>query len=394
MSEPFARRDLPRALALVAIVLLIVIFGTMLMSRPAGESLGSPSPATSASASASPSVTVQATTTTSAAATAAGIRPDDAHGFLTFDPNGIRTEARSDPLTTFTQQYTAAVSPDGRRVAAIITAQTGQQLITFDTARPNQRTTVLDLAGSGEFAVAAPAWAGDGSDSVLIGVSKPGAPTGVEAPPAYSTLRAVELRTRVVREIARTTNSFVLVPIAWLPQSATGAAIESGPGGFAFSYVLVQGDKVTRTSFEPSPPQGNVLASSVVASVDGRRVLALYGRDAPVSVRWWPVDRFDGQRELKPTSGETVRRAIWRPGADEIVVSSTLPGVAAAAGGIDVWSLGGAKRGVSKDGGLALVRVDGTAALTVDYRLIDLTTGASTQVAHGVAERPYLALRF
>jgi hypothetical protein len=376
------RRDraaLP-AIVLPLVVAILAVFA--FLSRPAGETVvASPTPSATASATAAVSATASATP-----AAATGARPDAAHGFLTRSPAAIRTEADPTALnktSNWDDRATAAVSPDGKRVAILRSGQTGQGIITFTTVKPDDITYVMDMAGTGELIVGPPVWAADGSDSLLIGVVKPGADVGVEPPPAYSALRAVDVRTRAITEIAKASNQFVMVPVAWHPASRTATAVETGAGGFAYSYVVVQGDRTTRTTFESGAPQGLVVAGTVRASPDGKRVLALSGREGPVVVKWWPFDRFGEQSELRPTgSGDSVRAAAWRPGADEIVVSIGAPGgtPSAVATRLEIWPLQGTRRVVGPGAALAAVRVDGTAAITMDFTLVDLATGTTSPV--------------
>lgn len=55
-------------------------------------------------------------------------------------------------LFRLTPTSSYGVSPDGKRIALVRTSQTGQQIVRFTIARPNDVATVVDLAGSGEFA--------------------------------------------------------------------------------------------------------------------------------------------------------------------------------------------------------------------------------------------------
>src|SRR6266536_5291882 len=85
------------------------------------------------------------------------------HDALPIYPRGLQEPSLF--MTTPTSGY--SVSPDGKRIALIRTSQTGEQIVTFSTARPNAVTTVLDLAGSGERATGL-VWAGDAPDSILF----------------------------------------------------------------------------------------------------------------------------------------------------------------------------------------------------------------------------------
>ena len=336
-----------------------------------------------------PSATARVAAAASPTAPAAALS-DQSHGFLTLEPSALRAEASSVSLATVPIAHSAAASPDGRRVAIIERTRQGGQLLTFNTSRPAQPTFILEFSGSvidnratGEFPSAV-VWAGDGSDSLLVTVDVAGASA------AYTSERVIDLQTRQVRELARVG----FVPLAWHPASdtAVGWAFR-GDGGFADSYVLLQGDRVTRSPF----PLGHVIGNTLRASPDGRRVLAVYGATSAVSggaVRWWPFDRFDQQTELPSVLGDSIVNAIWRPGADEIVVSIAAGTFTPTAPRLEIWPLRGAPRVLRASGGLLIVRSDGSAALGVDYVLVDLVTGATNTVPRlSPLELPYLAVR-
>jgi hypothetical protein len=394
-----------RAVALVGAIALAVLALVIALNTLRAPQVTAPaaSPSTSATGSVTPAASDTGTAsaspnaTLSPAASVAGVRPDASHGMLTRSPAAIRTEADPTALNktpNWNEGAAAAVSPDGKRVAILRSGETGQGIISFTTAKPDDITYVMDMAGTGELIVGPPVWASDNSDSLLVGIVKPGAQSGIEPPPAYAALRSVDAKTHSVTELVRTTNNFVLLPVVWHPGGVAAAAYETGPGGFAINYVVVRGQQITRTPFG-----GDVVGATVTANQDGTRVLAIDGRDGG-TVRWWTFDRFAQQTELKPPAGEGVFRAQWRSGRDEIVVgigqngpTSTPRSVSAAR--LEVWGSQSGRRVVRDTGGLAFVRVDGTAALAFDYRLVDLTTGATTPVQkRAVTETPYLAVLF
>ncbi len=399
-----ARRTSPvRGLAFVGGTALAVLALVIALNTPRQPQVTTPpaSPSTSATASVTPAATGTVTgspnATSSPAASAAGVRPDASHGMVTRDPAAIRTEADTTALNktpNWNEGAAAAVSPDGKRVAILRSGETGQGIITFTSAKPDEITSVMDMAGTGESIVGPPVWAADNSDSLLVGILKPGVQSGVEPPPAYSALRSVDIKTHVITELTRTTNNFVLLPVVWHPGGVAAAAYETGPGGFAINYIVVRGQQVTRTPFG-----GDVVGATVTANQDGTRVLAIDGRDGG-TVRWWGFDRFDQQTELKPPTGEGVFRAQWRFGRDEIVVATGPNGPTStprsvSARRLEVWGSQNGRRIVRDTGGLAVLRVDGTAALAADDQLVDLTTGATTPVQKRAAtETPYLAVLF
>lgn len=398
-----ARRAGPlRGVAFVgatALAVLALVIALNTLRGPQGTvPLASPSTSATASATAAtPTVASSPSSTSSPTASTTGVRPDASHGMLTRNPAAIRTEADPTALNkvpNWDEGAAAAVSPDGKRVAVLRSGQTGQGIISFTTAKPDEITNVMDMAGTGESIVGQPLWAADGSDSLLVGIVKPGAQSGVEPPPAYAALRSIDIKTRTITELTRTTNNWVLIPVVWHPGGAVAAAFETGAGGFAVNYVIVRGQQVTRTPFG-----GDVVGGTVTANQDGTRVLAIDGRDGGM-VRWWGFDRFDQQTELKPPAGEGVFRARWRAGRDEIVVAVGQAGPTTTPRSpstqrLEIWGSQSGRRVVRDTGGLALVRVDGSAALAADYQLVDLTTGATALVQKRAStETPYLAVLF
>jgi hypothetical protein len=86
----------------------------------------------------------------------------------------------------------------------------------------------------------------------------------------------------------------------------------------------------------------------------------------------------------------------WRSGLDELVVATGPAAIPPSVNmRVEVWGSQSGRRVVRDTGGIALVRVDGTAVLSFDYQLVDLTTGAMTPVPKGAGtETWYLAVLF
>jgi hypothetical protein len=302
------------------------------------------------------------------------VRPDASHGIITRGGTGgiLRTEADSAARSTLRPFRALAVTPDGKRVAYVRAGETGMQLIVFDTVRPEAQKTVMEFTGLES--AGGLVWSSDGSDEVLIQVDR----RSQTQPPAaeFSSLRAVNVDTGAAREIVRSTTA-LLVPIVWHSSTNTGAAVETGDGGFAISYDYISGGALKRS---PLPQQ--VGAFSIRADADGKRILSIGPLPAPRGVLWWPIDRPEERHELKAAEGWDVSVALWRAGSDEIVVFAS-PTVKAPGPGprIEIWTTDDKRRTVTDAAGpLALVRVDGTAAITTGWNLVDLTTGAVTEI--------------
>ena len=375
----------PRRLAVAAVVVaMATVLAVIEINATRGGGTVSPSPSASATASVTSSATASASASTPSAVPsptqASGVRPDALHGLIVAT-GGLRTEDGDRSLqnpslfaTAPTSAY--AVSPDGRRVALVRTAQGGQELVTFSTARPNDIAIVHDFSGSGEVAGHL-VWAGDGAESVLVQVEKHTRAEGggdnliVE----YSALRAIDVTTHQVREIARVSGqNNSLWPLAWLPGrqgTQLAGALEVRPLGPVGNYILVRNNSIERTPMSPSPS-----VASFNASRDGTRVLMF----TPTFVRWWPFDQPQSAKDLPAQSGELLSRAEFRPGTDEIGVDRPNP-----SGQFEVWTLTGQRRVVAtRVTGFVHWRVDGTAAIAAPGKdalvLIDAATGALAPV--------------
>ena len=387
-QTPRGRFTRPAVVAAAAIVAVALIVALSLVRDNRDAVLAGPSPSGSVAviASGSPSAGPSASgaqpssTTRSATPGIPAITPDASHGLITFE--SIRTEADPTGLQqppqfarTSATTFTVAVSLDGTRVAMIVGNDNAQRLITFTTARSNDVTTVIDFAGTGEFARRV-VWAGDGQGSVLFNSQKEsrGQGGGDNLLIDYSSLRSVDLGSRQVKEIARVSGrNSALFPLAWLPGRQLAAAIEILPLGPTGDYVVVRGSDVERT-----PMQGAHLAS-FSASRDGSRIAAAF----PPAIRWWPIDQPRAAKELLADSKGRAEYAAFRPGSDELGVSV---GAASASAGVpppghfEIWNVStGTQRVVSPTAGFSVWRVDGSAAL-YGNELIDPNTGVVTQL--------------
>ena len=312
-------------------------------------------------------------------------KADAKHGLITF--TSVRTEddprdlqqppqfARSPGATTFMEGV--GVSPDGKRVAMIRTGQTGHQLITFATDRPNEVTIVVDFAGSGENAGGV-VWAGDGAGSVLLAVHKPSG-SSPQGPTLYASLRVADVASKQVREIARITNGSYFFPLAWRSDRRVAGAAEIAAGS-ANTYDLVR--EGARSDLSPESTPLGVAYSALTASRDGTHIVTTFEHRA---VRWWEIDQPSAMKELTAPNNSGVDYAAFRPGRDEIGVNATAPvtGGGVPPGHFEIWSLSGPQRVVSTTVGFAFWRIDGTAAL-MGTLLIDPDTGATTQLPGGV----------
>src|SRR5260221_6318221 len=340
-----------------AAVVVVVVVIAAIAARPSEQVA---STASASPASASPTVTSSATprpvpsSPAPSISATTGVRPDAQHGLIVATGN-MRTE--DDPrglqqpsLFMLAPTSSYGVSPDGRRIWLIRASQSGQQIVTFTTARPNDVTTVVDLAGSGEV-TSRVIWAGDGSDSLLFDAVKQtrGSGGGDNLIWEYSALRSVDLATRTVREIVRIAGQNTkLWPLAWLPARQLVGALEMAQLGPVPNYVVVRNGAIERTAVSPY-----LGVASFSASRDGLRILVSF----PTSLRWWPMDQPSAAKELSAQPGESLGHAELRPGADELGVDVGTR--------FEIWTLTGGGRGVAHSlQGVRRWRADGSAAIT------------------------------
>ncbi len=374
-----------------AAALALIVAFSLLRGGPEPVPASSPSPTGSAGTVASPGPSVSAAPSPSIEA----VRPDAQHGIITRGgPGGIvRTEANPAPLASMWPIQQLAVTKDGRRVAYIrrsfaATATPADQLIVFDTATPDVQRTLIDFQAFET--TGGLVWSSDANDEILIEVDKRSQtiPLAVD----FSSLRAVNADTGASREIARATNA-LLYPIVWHGTTNTGGAVETGDGGYATSYDYISGGNLKRSPF-PQPTG----AFAISADAEGQRVLALGGITTPRGVMWWPFDRFEDKHELKPADGWDVSTAFWRAGTDEIVLfaSPTTKSASGLGPRIEAWTTSDQRRTVAEVAGpLATVRVDGTAAITTSWNLVDLVTGTVTPLPAGDGtQTPQWAVKF
>ena len=280
----------------------------------------------------------------------------------------------------------AAVSPDGRRIAYWQVLRGGGQarvLWLLDGAALTQPRVILTLADSETAAVSTGGgvvWSSDGG-SLLIGINS----IAYESAGAvdagrytYAALREVEISSGSVREITRIERALPLRPVALDRGRHLAAAVEIGGGGYIASYVVArEGGAVTRTAL-------GINIAPALGTSDASRVLAL--RFLPSGIYVWSLVQPEGRTMLEAAPDERVETALWRNSREIVVL---IGGDSPSAHRLEVWNVEGGRRVVlagAQD--LAGVRPDGTAAI-LDGQVVDLDTGAVSAIpgslgSHGV----------
>jgi hypothetical protein len=237
--------------------------------------------------------------------------------------------------------------------------------VTFTTAKPNDITTVIDLAGSGESATTI-VWAGD-ADFLVYGAVRV---TGQAV--SYAVIRSIDVTAHKQSEIARVATGVQLVPVAWRFDTHLGGALETEPGK---NRVLAY-DVIRDNSLISRTPLDGVGRPQLNASRDGRRILVAL----PSAVRWWPVDQPATAIDLHAGAGEPIGRAAFRPGTDEIGAD--------VGRNFEIWTLTGQRRVVGTSfQGFQFWRVDGSAAIISSepstVSLLDPATGTIVPLPGG-----------
>jgi hypothetical protein len=385
------------AIALVAAVALVLLAprddrsaATPQASPTASATAPTASPSTAATATA----TAAATSPTAASPTAVsspGAGTSDRFGFA-FRAEGVlpalvvRSETSPQALDRLERVVSAAVSPDGRQIAAWIAdaQEVPRRLVTLTvgTGAPAS-TTVLELPATERGGGVA--WSADGR-GLHIGVQSATSVPGAGGGPTAAFWRSVDPGTHAVGELARRSDGRLYLPVAWVRGAGEFAtAIETGEGGFASGYYLWRPGAPAQRSDMPGAPQHLMSAGSVQASADGRRVLGSARGSQAVNehtVFVWPADAPERAVALRPREGDGLGVVAFRSGGDEIGVASGpmtvgAPGVMR----LEIWTPAGQRRVVRDSGGLRSFRVDGSAAVTADNNIVDIATGRATPIA-------------
>lgn len=348
------------------------------------------SPAPPSGAGPTPAPTATATTAPAPPATAPSSTSADRYGLV------VRSTARSEtdprPLAELGgEASSAAVSPDGRRVALwepVVTEGSGRVLWVMEGSAPDRARVVLTLP-PGERAATSTGggvvWSSDGM-ALLIGVistgavSQPGAPPGIPSHIVpYAAIRSVDPATGDVRELARRERSFPLRPVAWDRARGIAAAVGVGPNGSASGYVIAAAGRPAVVA----DCCASGAAYRVVASRDAARVLAVADR-SPSSLHIWPTADPTQLTAMDAAPGERIEKALWR---DDRAVVVLLSGDAPGAQRLELWRLDGSRRVLLRDArDLWGVRFDGSAAI-LEGRAVDLDTGTVTAIPGSFAPR-------
>lgn len=368
-----------------------VIVAGLVLDRAVGE-LRAPTPTATAPA---PAATAQAPSPAATTRSSAAGLVSDRYGLvLDRQPPVVRSEADSGQITALRGEHSnGAVSPDGRRIAYWQTpAGPARRLWLLDVSAPAQPRSLLALPDS-EIAAASTgsgiAWSSDGTGLLVAvnGLAPPregGGPL-VEAPP-YATLRQIDVATGSVREVARTEMAAWFGPVAWDRARGVSTAVEVGPGGFAWGYVVLRDGVAPARA--PLPAQ--TLTVFVRAAPDASRVL-MRGFPDHRAVYVWPLTEATRVTTREAVGDEYVAAAIWR-NAREIVVSLSRAREGREGERLEVWALEGPRRVLLRERHrLDVVRPDGTAAIT-DKGVIDLATGALEELPGMMGDRATASL--
>jgi hypothetical protein len=355
------RQDAHPFVIWIGILLLVVLVASLAGGSVAlrGESAPTPTPTPLPTATVPP--------------TPSGPLLSDSRGFIALPGSAAPAELRreTDPVALSTlrgQDFIGAVSGTGRRVAYWVSTTVdgaSRELRVFDVTAPDQDTTlatVLDIERG-----AAAVWSSDRTGIVAVVESSGRAGTG-DAPGPFSSLRVVDTPTRSIHEISRLTDGSQYWPVGWdRITHLVGACAYGGADATGIAWVVVGEDALSSRV----PMEGGIPAITIRAN--GNDVLGVLNQSV---VRVWTLASYATHREFGAAPGERIAFARWKPGADDIVVST--------ADRLEIWSKAGGDRRVvsrglpdasdllvSSDGALAFITYDGGASAIA----VDLATG-------------------
>jgi hypothetical protein len=316
-----------------------------------------------------------------------GLTAGDRYGIVVLGPGGpfVRTEADPTPLATLYAEpshrgelplgVTAAVSPDGHRVAYWIWAASPpglgslslERLALYDsrTGATQELLRLSTEAGSGVV------WSTDGTGLLLaVGSHDQGYPDG----PTSATLRTFDLATGTTRDVGPVLRSATTVapsgitsgttdmslrPLLWDRVRDRIVAMESvGNANYATGILVVDHGSSRSYALEGQ------FFSTIALSSNGTMLAGARTKDFALVA--WPVDDYGARQELVPGTGERILSFAWRPRSDQLFLVHDNALMKAPAGSnwvrLEVWRPGIAPaRVVDPSGGPIVFRLDGSA---------------------------------
>ena len=358
----------------IAIALAFVSCGPAPSASDATPSPPRPSPSTTSATSTG----ATASTTPTSAPTADGLL---AKGLIVVNPQGgsdgpqpyLRTERDPTPLAEFSSGYyrqlNGTASPDGTKIAYWSypsSAALPMALRILDTGRPNTPRTMLTLANErGE----RPLWSSDGN-ALLIPVTDANSGQGVVA--EYCALRTVDLVTGGVREVARVERAW-LIPTSFDRGTSVARAYEQDYSTAAVlaTWEMSGSSQPKRTAVRPG-----TLAPQY--SMDGSLTLSVSGTE-PSPLTMSVSETRDPQRTYALPADPL--RPIWkgwgfRPNSDEVYVwrmnANSLQ--------LALWEPRSGRLRTVDVPDLGMFRADGSAVVTNTGLVVEIATGARSQI--------------
>jgi len=305
----------------------------------------------------------------------------------------IRREGETTTLAQlageFFNQFHGAVAPSGRR--AVYRAEPTNGLWTLyllDGAKPTEQRKLLELPGEIPTEIM---WSGD-ETAVAFTVEDAGAVQGV--PPKYDAIRALDLATGRVSEVARISSGSYYRLVGW--DGATGTIAWIEPNGAAGSYVIRDSSGTRSTRLDA--------AWTMLASPDARTVIGFRcdGQGTNCAAWAWPIGNLAARADQHLGTGLAVAPIAWRPGSDDIGLLVGTPAASSAhllmPDHVELWSPTKGRRTIhsfvngNTPPGPCFFRADGSAFFVPGYGtavVVDLASGATSALPFPVATGPY-----
>lgn len=278
-------------------------------------------------------------------------------------PPYVRREDSHEIIAELGQGYLCGlrgdVSPDGRRLAYWISDVNRSEIAIY---QGGSSVTILNL---GSELMSSLVWSVDGTG--LLFVAMVGGVQGV--PPEYAALRTLDIASGSVKELTRVTGGCYLGAIAWDRSRRVAAAVASAAANCVNEYLMVTEDQTIERAELPAGVTVRAASPDATLVVGHWRIENV--------IRYWPIDSFEDQKELRSPPGAGAVPWAWRPGTLEIAVTVTSAGIQS----LELWSLDGARRRITdyhgQDGGL-FFRPDGSVIFIGSNTAIDVESGQST----------------
>lgn len=259
--------------------------------------------------------------------------PESAYGWIVAGTSALTTwkvrhETDAAAVVTFSGDW-PAVSPDGRFIAFWSPAGVRTQLRVVPAAGGPERTLLtLPSTERGETI----AWSAEGSNALAFAVDATAIlHGGVDPPPAYSTVRTIELPTETSREVIRRDETR-LRPFGWVRARKLILVSEDSGLGRTAAYIRAGEDgTMIRDAFDQSATADCTHVSGFRMDTEATTVMTLQpqicsdgtGKLSGGSIlRFWRIDQGPAQAQTFDLGPVSLVDAAFRPGTLDFVTAT------------------------------------------------------------------------